>query len=47
MKKQEYLKALMAQPLEWVKASASTPNHFMTAMHIKLHHVAIRRMGGV
>ncbi len=44
MKKQAYLAALMAQPLEWIRRSANSPNRFMTKMHVSLHHVAIRKL---
>lgn len=43
MKKQKYLKALLDQPLAWVKLSAANPNKFMTRMDILLHYVVIRR----
>lgn len=42
-RKQAYIKALLDQPLSWVKLSAANPNHFMTRMDIALHFIVIRR----
>ena len=45
MIKQTYLKALMQQPAGWVLRSARNPNAYMTQTHIRLHYVALRRLG--
>lgn len=45
--KAKYLKACMNQSIDWLKASATNPNKYMTKTDILLHYVAIRRKGGL
>ena len=46
MKKREYLNLLLSllQPAEILK-SAQNPTPYMSATHVKLHYVALRRLG--
>ena len=46
-KRSTYLAACMNQPIEWLISSAANPSQYMTRMHVILHHVAIRRLGGL
>ena len=46
-RKQTYLRALMNQSAKWVLSSARQPNQWMTPMHIKLHYLALRKMGAL
>jgi len=45
--KQKYLRALMQQSAKWVLSSARQPNQWMTPMHVKLHYLALRKMGAL
>jgi hypothetical protein len=46
MTKRKYLaKLLELLTPEQIKLSASKPTPYMSAMHIKLHFVALRRLG--
>jgi hypothetical protein len=48
MKKQKYLAALIGLlTIDEIRRSASSPSAYMTPMHIKLHHIALRRLTGV
>jgi hypothetical protein len=46
MKKAQYLQAVMTllKP-DQILLSANNPTRYMTTMHIKLHFVALRRLG--
>lgn len=47
MKKQKYLAALIGLlTVDEIKRSAASPSAYMTPMHIKLHHIALRRLTG-
>lgn len=48
MTKREYLACVMRllDP-EQIKLSAASPTKYMTSMHIKLHYVALRRLGHI
>ena len=43
MKKRAYLQALMAQPAQWIAASAANPSPGMTRTHVALHLIELRR----
>jgi hypothetical protein len=45
MTKKQYLKALMAQPPEWIAASLADPSPSMRPVHLLLHRIALRRIG--
>lgn len=45
MTKQKYLSALISLlTVDEIKLSARYPSAYMTPMHIKLHHIALRRL---
>jgi hypothetical protein len=46
MSKREYLSCVMRllDP-EQIKLSASNPTRYMTKTHVRLHYVALRRLG--
>ena len=46
MSKREYLNCVMRllDP-EQIRLSASSPTRYMTQTHVKLHYVALRRLG--
>lgn len=46
MSRRAYLGLLMAQPLDWLVASAANPTAHMRPVHIALHRIAIRRKAG-
>ena len=46
-KRNRYLRACMAQKVDWLLLSARNPNAFMTRADIILHYVAIRRKTGL
>lgn len=43
MKKRAYLHALVAQPAQWIAASAANPSPGMTRTHVALHLIELRR----
>jgi len=45
IKKNEYVQILMTWPMATVLRSAEHPNSYMTSMDIKLHYIALRRLG--
>lgn len=45
--KRKYLSALMAQPTDWIEASAASPSQHMTKMHVALHLIELRRRGRI
>jgi hypothetical protein len=46
MKRQKYLAALMGLlTVDEIKRSAASPSAYMTQTHIKLHYIALRRLG--
>lgn len=48
MKKREYLNLLLTlMRSEKIKQSAQNPTPYMTKMHIKLHYLALRKMGEI
>ena len=42
-RKRKYLSALMAQPAQWIAASAASPSPAMTRIHVALHLIELRR----
>ena len=44
-RKQTTLGVLMRQSPDWIRKSAANPNKYMTAICVKLHYIALRRMG--
>jgi hypothetical protein len=42
-RKRAYLYALMAQPSQWIAASAANPSPAMTRTHVALHLIELRR----
>jgi hypothetical protein len=42
-RKRTYLSALMAQPAQWIAASAASPSPAMTRTHVALHLIELRR----
>lgn len=48
MSKREYLACVMRlMTIEQIKLSAASPTPYMRPIHIKLHYVALRRMGAI
>lgn len=48
MKKQQYLSDLVRLlTVEQITDSAKHPTRYMSQMHIKLHYVALRRLGAL
>lgn len=48
MSKQKYLSNLMRLlTVDEIKLSASKPSAYMTSTHIKLHFIALRRLGSL
>lgn len=47
MSRRAYFGLLMAQPVEWLLASAANPTAHMRPIHVALHRIAIRRKTGV
>jgi hypothetical protein len=45
--KQTYLRSLLAQPTDWIEASAANPSAHMTWMHVALHKLELRRRGRI
>jgi hypothetical protein len=46
MRKQKYLTALIQLlTVDEIKQSAQNPSTYMTPLHVKLHYVALRRLG--
>ena len=46
MTRQKYLAALMGLlTVDEIKRSAASPSAYMTQTHIKLHYIALRRLG--
>ena len=47
MKKQKYLAAIIGLlTIDEIKRSAANPSAHMTATHIKLHYIALRKLTG-
>jgi hypothetical protein len=42
-RKQIYMRALHAQPAQWIAASAASPSPTMTRTHVALHLIELRR----
>jgi hypothetical protein len=42
-RKRTYLTRLMAQPAQWIAASAASPSPAMTRTHVALHLIELRR----
>ena len=42
-RKRTYLTRLMAQPSQWIAASAASPSPAMTRTHVALHLIELRR----
>ena len=42
-RKRTYLTHLMAQPAQWIAASAASPSPAMTRTHVALHLIELRR----
>jgi hypothetical protein len=42
-RKQIYMRALHAQPAQWIAASAASPSPAMTRTHVALHLIELRR----
>ena len=48
MTRQKYLAALMGLlTIDEIKRSAASPSAYMTQTHIKLHYIALRRLGAL
>lgn len=45
MTKAQYLRVVLTMPAAWIAASAATPGAYMTQTHVRLHRVALRRLG--
>ncbi len=43
--KAHYLRLLLTMPADWIAASAADPGPHMTRTHVRLHFVALRRLG--
>jgi hypothetical protein len=47
MTRQKYLAALIGLlTVDEIKRSAANPSAYMTATHVKLHYIALRRLTG-
>jgi hypothetical protein len=42
-RKQTYLRLLSARPTQWLESSARNPSRHMTAVHVALHRIELRR----
>jgi hypothetical protein len=48
MTRQKYLAALLSLlTVDEIKRSAASPSAYMTQTHIKLHYIALRRLGAI
>jgi hypothetical protein len=48
MTRQKYLAALMGLlTVDEIKRSVASPSAYMTQTHIKLHYIALRRLGAL
>ena len=45
MSKRRYLNLLLQMKPAYLRDSAANPTQYMQSIHIKLHYVALRRMG--
>lgn len=43
--KANYLRLLLTMPADWIAASAADPGPYMTRTHVRLHFIALRRLG--
>ena len=43
--KAHYLRLLLTMPADWIAASAADPGPYMTRTHVRLHYLALRRLG--
>jgi hypothetical protein len=46
MKRADYLRSLITLlTVDEIKKSAANPSAYMTDTHVKLHHIALRKLG--
>lgn len=43
--KAQYLRLLLTMPADWIAASAADPGPHMTRTQVRLHFLALRRLG--
>lgn len=43
--KAHYLRLLLTMPADWIAASAADPGPYMTRTQVRLHWIALRRLG--